>query len=117
MQIRVVVAAIAMVLAAPDVLAQDSSDDDQQPQETLTHFLSRCDAGDADCRTEILAGFDVALNQMKFICPPGDLSPDQAADQELKWLRNAAAANETLANGGELDAEYTALNTLWPCDK
>jgi hypothetical protein len=103
----------AMAFAAPEARAQDSTDD--QPKESLSQFLARCDADATECRNELIDGFDVAADDMAFICPPDDLTEDQAADTELQWLRNAAAANGTLADGDEVDAEYTALNTLWPC--
>ena len=113
MRIAAIIAVCVLALAAPQARAQGGADD--QPKETLTHFLARCDAGDADCRADLKYGFEAAADDMGIICPPDDLAEDSAIETELQWLKNAAAANDTLAGGDEVDAEYTALNTLWPC--
>ena len=112
MRFATTIAFCAAVLAAPGAAAQESPDN--QPKETLSQFLARCDAGDADCHNGLVAGFEAAVD-LGDVCPPGNLSEDQAADTELQWLRNAAGANQMLADGDEESAEFTALNTLWPC--
>lgn len=115
MRVRFAVAAMAMILSAPDALAQDTGDTNQ-PKETLAHFLSRCDAGDADCRNELHAGI-MAGEEMNMTCLPDGTSEDQAVETELTWLRNAASASTTMANDAEDNGEFTALNMLWPCPK
>lgn len=111
MHFRFAVAAIAMAFAAPDALAQDSNG---TPKETLSQFLSRCNTDSSGCRADLASGLD-AGEYMGMTCLPDGTSEDQAIDIELTWLRNAAAANSTMANDDEENAEYTAINMLWPC--
>lgn len=106
----------AMTFAAPAALAQETTNDTAQPKETLSHFLSRCDTGDADCRSSLRAGI-MAGEDMEMTCLPDGTSEDQAVEVELTWLHNAAAANTTMANDAEDNGEFTALNMLWPCSK
>ena len=108
-----IIALCAFAFAAPHAAAQNGSNSGQA--ETLSHFLARCDAGDPDCQTGLMSGFDAAID-LGYICPPGNLTDEQAAATELTWLRNAAGANQTMANGEEEEAEFTALSTLWPCN-
>lgn len=114
MRYRIAAAAIAACLGAPGAFAQDGTDDSQKPKETLAQFLARCDSDSSGCRSDLGSGID-AGEYMGMTCLPDGTSEDQAIDAELTWLRNAAAANTTLANDDEENAEYTALNMLWPC--
>ena len=113
MRTALMFAICVMGLCAVQARAEDNGSD--EPKETVTQFLARCDAGDATCRSDLKYGFEAAADDMGIICPPDDLSEESAVEAELAWLRNAAASNATLAGGDEVDAEYTALNTLWPC--
>lgn len=119
MRIAFAAAALAAALGMSGAFAQDSENGDQPPQqESLEAFLASCDAGDAACRKELISAFHVASDQMFIICPPPEgLTDDEIVDAELKWLHNAAASDENEAKGGEIDAEFDAVNALWPCPK
>ncbi|MDE1939812.1 MAG: hypothetical protein KGI68_12385 [Alphaproteobacteria bacterium] len=100
--------AICGLLASAGIaVAQDTVD------ESLSAFVTRCRTAQAECMSDLSNGF-LAARGMKTICPPAALSADDAARREMAWLHNAAA-NAALAQGKEIDAEWKALHTLWPC--
>jgi len=100
--------AAAIALAAP-ATAQNSD------SQTLSAWLAGCQTNRQQCIADLRYGYEAAYEDMGEICPPQNLAESDAAEQELRWLQNAAAYNSALANGRELDAEWTALHTLWPC--
>lgn len=79
------------------------------------YHLAGCGRDRQSCLEELIDGYLAAYEDMGDICPPNGLSERSAAETELRWLQNAAAYNSTLAAGDKLDAEGTALHTLWPC--
>ena len=110
MRHAIAVAAFAATLAlgvATAVRADDSR--------TLSAFLASCQNTRQHCLDDLTYGFEAANEDMAEICPPPGLSESDAVEKELGWMRSAAAADATLAAGPELDAEWTALHTLWPC--
>lgn len=82
---------------------------------TLSAWLAQCQSNRQKCLDELIYGYEAAYEDMGEVCPPASLTETDAAEAELRWLQNAAAYNSTLAAGKELDAEWTALHTLWPC--
>ena len=102
-----VLAVVAVFASGPGARA-----DDNPP---LAAWLAGCRANQAGCVQSLTYGFEAANQDMAEICPPSSLSENDAAAIELRWLKHAAAANSALAQGSELDAEWTALHTLWPC--
>jgi hypothetical protein len=42
---------------------------------------------------------------------------DEAAIQELGWLRKEGGSNDALNQGNAEDAQWAAINALWPCKK
>lgn len=80
----------------------------------LSAWLAGCQSVRQKCLDLLASGYEASY-VFDDICPPENLSEADAAQTELRWLENAAASNSTLAAGNESDAEWTALNTLWPC--
>jgi hypothetical protein len=56
-----------------------------------------------------------AADDQGFVCVPKELALEHAVSQELDWLRQQAAIDAALNNGFAEDAQWTAINTLWPC--
>ena len=81
----------------------------------LSAWLAPCQSDRQKCLDELTYGYRAADDPEFEVCPPANLAESDAAEAELRWLQNAAASNSTLAAGKELDAEWTALHTLWPC--
>lgn len=81
----------------------------------LSAWLAQCQSERQKCLDDLTFGYETAYEDMAEVCPPANLAESDAAEAELRWLQNAAAYNSTLAAGKELDAEWTALHTLWPC--
>lgn len=109
MRRTVFIAVVACGVLAGGAGAQDTVD------ESLGAFLTRCQTAQKECMSDLSNGYLAAYKGMGEICPPAYLSADAAARREMAWLHNAAAADPALARGKELDAEWTALHTLWPC--
>jgi hypothetical protein len=42
---------------------------------------------------------------------------ERGASQELIWLRTHRDSDPTLTSGNVEDAQWTAINVLWPCKK
>ena len=42
---------------------------------------------------------------------------EEAASQELSWLRKDGASDDVLNQGTAEDAQWVAINKLWPCKK
>lgn len=99
--------AVTIVLAAPAALADDN--------QALSDWLAGCQTNRQSCIDDLRYGYEAAYEDMGEVCPPQNLDEGDAAEQELRWLQNAAASNSSIAGGKELDAEWTALHTLWPC--
>ena len=83
---------------------------------TLSEFLMACGRNERICRVN-LEDYLRAARDQGFVCLPEDLSLERAVGQELAWLRKQKAADEALAKGFAEDAQWTAINALWPCKK
>ena len=110
MRHAVVIAALAAIVTLAALPAARAGDNP-----TLAEFLASCQSDRQKCLDSLTYGFEAAYEDMGEICPPQNLAEGDAAQTELRWMQNAAAYNSALANGTELDAEWTALHTLWPC--
>lgn len=110
MRHAVVIAALAACISLAIPAAARAGDD-----ATLAEFLASCQSDSQKCLESLTYGYEAAFEDMGEICPPEGLAESDAAQTELRWMQNAAAYNSALANGKELDAEWTALHTLWPC--
>jgi len=104
--ISLLAAAVTLALV-PAARADDNA--------TLSDFLASCQSDRQKCVEDLTYGYEAAYEDMGEVCPPQNLAESDAAETELRWLQNAAASNSALAAGKELDAEWTALHTLWPC--
>lgn len=102
-----VLAAALLCVSGPAVRADNDA--------TLSAWLDGCRSDRQKCLSDLTYGYEAAYEDMGEVCPPANLSEADAAEAELRWLQNAAAYNSALAAGKELDAEWTALHTLWPC--
>ena len=83
---------------------------------TLSQFILVCNTSARSCHAN-LEDYLRAANDQGFICLPEDLSLDEAADQELGWLRRDGGADDALNQGTAEDAQWVAINKLWPCKK
>ena len=83
---------------------------------TLAQFILVCNSSPHICHTNITDYLRAAKDQ-GFICLPEDLSLREAAYQELGWLRKEGAADDKLNQGSAEDAQWIAINKLWPCKK
>jgi nitroreductase len=83
---------------------------------TLSEFLVVCRSSPRTCHANI-EDYLLAARDQGFVCLPQDLSLKDAASEELSWLRNDGAADAALKQGTAEDAQWTAINTLWPCKK
>ncbi|HEY0283634.1 MAG TPA: hypothetical protein VGC27_13560, partial [Rhizomicrobium sp.] len=66
------------------------------------------------CRANIEDYLRAARDQ-GFVCLPQDLSLEAATTQEIKWLRKNGATDDKLNQSSVEDAQWTAINALWPC--
>ena len=83
---------------------------------TLSQFILVCNASPRSCQAN-LEDYLRAAKDQGFVCMPEDLSLKEAADQELSWLRKQGAADDALNQGTAEDAQWAAINALWPCKK
>jgi hypothetical protein len=83
---------------------------------TLAQFILVCGNSPRICHANLQDYLRAAKDQ-GFICLPEDLSLEEAASQELSWLRKEGAADDKVNQGTAEDAQWTAINTLWPCKK
>jgi hypothetical protein len=83
---------------------------------TLSEFIMACGRDARVCQGN-LEDYLRASRDQGFICLPADLSLEKAARQELTWLRRQNAADEALSKGFAEDAQWSAINALWPCKK
>lgn len=102
------IAAFAAVLIGSGASATDTR--------TLSQFILVCRSSPRICSTN-LEDYLRAAKDQGFVCLPEDLSVEEAARQELSWLRKDGAADDALNQGTAEDAQWTAINTLWPCKK
>ena len=101
-------AAMMAVLIGSGATAEDTR--------TLSQFLLVCSSSPRTCQAN-LEDYLRASKDQGFICPPEDMSLSEAAYQELSWLRKEGAADDKLNQGSAEDAQWTAINKLWPCKK
>ncbi len=83
---------------------------------TLSQFLLICARTPDACNVNLKDYLRAAKDQ-GFICLPEDLSLEEAASQELSWLRKEGDSNDAFNQGTAEDAQWTAINALWPCKK
>ena len=83
---------------------------------TISQFLSFCNQTRTACNLN-LKDYLRASNDQGFICLPQDMSLDEAAYRELDWLRDKGADDKALQEGNAEDAQWAAINALWPCKK
>ena len=83
---------------------------------TLSEFIMACGRDARVCHGN-LEDYLRAARDQGFVCLPADLSLEKAVDQELSWLRRQNAADEALSKGFAEDAQWAAINALWPCKK
>ncbi len=99
-------AAAAALIATDGAMATDTR--------TLSEFLMACGRDSRTCRLN-LEDYLRAARDQGFVCLPQDLSLERAVGQELSWLRKQREADAALNNGNVEDAQWTAINALWPC--
>ena len=102
-----VFAALAALVAAGSAFAA--------PQ-TLSEFLDTCTGSAPACRAS-LGDYIASASQNQLICKPDDVSQDRAVGDVLDWLRQAGNEKPAVAKGSVDDAEWDAVNALWPCHK
>jgi hypothetical protein len=83
---------------------------------TLSQFILVCNSSPRGCHTNLTDYLRAAKDQ-GFVCLPEDLSVEEAASQELSWLRKDGASDDVLNQGTAEDAQWVAINKLWPCKK
>jgi hypothetical protein len=83
---------------------------------TLSEFLMACGRDARICHGN-LEDYLRAARDQGFVCLPADLSLEKAGREELTWLRKQNAADEALSKGFAEDAQWAAINALWPCKK
>ena len=83
---------------------------------TLAQFILVCNSSPRSCHTNLTDYLRAAKDQ-GFVCLPEDLSVEEAASQELSWLRKDGASDDVLNQGTAEDAQWVAINKLWPCKK
>ena len=101
-------AAVAALICSNGAAATDTR--------SLGDFLMTCGRDARVCNGN-LEDYLRAAKDQGFICLPEDLSLDEAASQELSWLRKEGGSDDALNRGTAEDAQWTAINTLWPCKK
>jgi len=107
-KIVLAVAAAATLMCPGGAMATDTR--------TLSEFLMACGRNARICNGN-LEDYLRAANDQGFICLPEGLSVEDAASQELSWLRTHHDSDATLNSGNVEDAQWTAVNALWPCKK
>jgi hypothetical protein len=83
---------------------------------TLSEFLTACNRDPRACHLN-LEDYLRAARDQGLVCPPQDLPLERGASQELSWLREHRDSDPTLKSGNAEDAQWTAINALWPCPK
>ncbi|HUO98563.1 MAG TPA: hypothetical protein VMU01_07830 [Rhizomicrobium sp.] len=97
----------AAILGGPAAAADTSS---------LSGFLDSCSSDQQGCKTFAL---DVVTNARDnhYGCMPRALGLDAAADQELAWLKDKAAANPKYRKVALTDVMWDGIDELWPCHR
>jgi hypothetical protein len=101
-----VFAALAALVAAGSATAA--------PQ-TLSEFMDKCSSNAQTCQLSV-GDYIASASQNNFICLPKDVSHDAAIGNMLSWLRKANEKPDK-ANASAEDAQWDAVNALWPCHK
>ena len=101
-------AAAASLIGTNDAAATDTR--------SLSEFLMACGRNERVCRLN-LEDYVRAARDQGLICPPADLSLERAVNQELSWLRTQRDIDPALNDGNVEDAQWAAVNALWPCKK
>ena len=83
---------------------------------TLSELVDRCRGNAQSCQADI-GDYITSASQNHLICMPKDVSHNGAIDDMLDWLRQANSEKPAMANGSADDAEWDAVNALWPCHK
>ena len=81
---------------------------------SLSEFIMACGRDARVCHGN-LEDYLRAANDQGFVCLPKDLPIEEAGRQELDWLRRQGAADQALNQGFAEDAQWEAINALWPC--
>ena len=105
----VLAAAVAAALIGTDGAAATDT-------RSLSEFLMACGRDARVCHGN-LEDYLRAAKDQGFVCLPADLSLERAVREELTWLRKQNAADEALSKGFAEDAQWAAVNALWPCKK
>jgi hypothetical protein len=105
-KIVLAVAAVLTVLPTDGAGATDTR--------TLAEFILLCHTSPRVCDAN-LEDYLRASRDQGFVCLPPDLSLKDAVRTELSWLQKNGAADDKLNQGSAEDAQWTAINALWPC--
>jgi hypothetical protein len=101
-------AAFMAVLIGSGAAAEDTR--------TLSQFILVCNSSPRTCIAN-LEDYLRASRDQGFVCLPEGLSLHEAAYQELSWLQKEGGADDKLNQGTAEDAQWLAINKLWPCKK
>lgn len=104
----IAISTCAVMLGATAVHAQDTR--------TISQFLSSCNMDPGQCRDNMHDYVEAAASQ-NMICLPSGVSLNDATQQSLEWLRDHSAQDSALAGSNAEDGEWTAISTLYDCQK
>jgi len=107
---------VKLILAATAAFAAVAIGASAEDTRTLSQFILVCNTSARSCHAN-LEDYLRAANDQGFICLPEGLSVEEAGSQELSWLRKEGGSDDALNQGTAEDAQWVAINKLWPCKK
>ncbi len=100
------IAAVAALIATPAAATRQS----------VAQYLDNCKSDERDC-TMIAYNLILAGQNARYLCLPKSVSLDDAATQQVAWLRQHVVDHPRFASEDLEDAQWTAAEALWPCAK
>jgi hypothetical protein len=87
-----------------------------QGRQTLSTFLGNCKGSEQNC---IMMTYNViqAGRSSRYICVPRNVTLEDAAAKQLDWLKQEVGNNPRFGNEDLEEAQWTAADKLWPCNK
>ncbi len=83
---------------------------------SLSGFLASCQTDTLQCEA-IVSDIVVAAKTNHYACMPRNLTTDEAASKEMRWLETSAKSNPQFAKMDLQDVLWDGVSDLWPCNK
>ncbi|MDE1984991.1 MAG: hypothetical protein KGL29_14535 [Alphaproteobacteria bacterium] len=87
-----------------------------QGRQTLSKFLESCNGSAQNC-TMMTYNVIQAGKSSRYICVPRSITLEDAAAKQLDWLKQEVRDNPRFGNEDLEEAQWTAADKLWPCNK